>query len=443
MPKARGREGRGRVQIPAARPHQREVLDDDVRFKAMRWGRRRGKSRLMFRAAITGHGPKRIFEGISKGWPILWLAPDYPQSKAIWDEEIRPRFIGARGVKLNDSPPQSVELPNGGKLEIRSAEAVDGVRGKKFKGLLIDEAAFMEFFYAWRRVLRPTLTDYQGWAIVASTTEVGSDFNQLIREIDSKDKSRSEWKAWHGKTKDNPYLDQEELRLLYAEYPAGGSDAAQELDAELLDEHGTLFKREYFHSYQESNRHAMWVKGLRYPFLEIVFCVDLASSLKEKADYFCVTVYGLHETNEGLLKVGVLDMFYDHMEGPDQLDKLEAMSKHWAPNRVKIEATQYQLTSVQHLARRCPHLNISPCYPDKDKRSRAVPWAAAMSRGDVFWPVASSWLDDAMKQHLKFPNGKDDSRYIEDHDDIVDTGSLMGEELTLAGDEWKVRKVLR
>lgn len=443
MPRTKGKEGRGRVQIPAAREHQREVLDADWRFKAMRWGRRRGKSRLAFRAAITGHGPDRKFEGISRGWPILWLAPDYPQSKAIWDEEVRPRFIGARGVKLNDSPPQSVELPNGGKLEIRSAEAVDGVRGRKFKGIIVDEAAFMEFFYAWRRVLRPTLADYQGWALVGSTTEVGSDFNQLCREIETKDKSRSEWNCWHGKTKDNPYLDAEELRLLYAEYPIGGSDAAQELDAELLDEHGTLFKIEYFHDYQEANRQAMWVKGLRYPFLEIVVCVDLASSIKQKADYFVVTVFGLHETNEGVLKVGVLDMFYDHLEGPQQLDKLEATINAWQPNRTKIEATQYQLTAVQHLAQRLPHANIQAVYPDKDKRSRAVPWAAAMSRGDVFWPVAAAWKDDAVKQHLKFPNGKEDSRYLEDHDDIVDTGSLLGDELTLTGDLWQFRKVLR
>lgn len=446
------KQGRGRIQIPASLSHQIPIRDHPARFKANRFGRRWGKSRLMFQAAVTGHGPKdphtglRLHKGMARGGRGAWIGPDYPQTKAIWEEEILPRFEGARGVKTKKSPPFEVALPNGGHLEVRSAEAVDGIRGRKLDFLLVDEAAWMEFFYAWRRVLRPTLADSRGWAMVSSTTEVGSDFNQLIREIEAKDPTRSEWEAFHGKTRDNPKLSPEEVALLYAEYPPGGSDAAQELDAELLDEHGTLFKADYFHTYQQASRHAMWVDGVRLPFTEIVICVDLASSLKEKNDYFVVSVYGLHESffgEELRLKVGVLEIFFDHQEGPDQIDTLVNMCNHWQPNRVKIEATQYQLTAVQHLQRRMPKLQIIPTYPDKDKRSRAVPWAAAMARGDVYWPEKADWKEPAVKQHLKFPNGKDDSRYIEDHDDIVDTGSLIGEELTLAGDAWVVRKVRR
>lgn len=424
--------------------HQRTILDAKIRFKNLRCGRRWGKSRLMFRAAITGHGPQRCFPGIADGYgrSIVWLAPDYPQSKAIWEEEIKPRFQGAKGVQLNNSE-HVLELPNRGRLEIRSAEAIDGIRGRKLDGVLVDEAAFMEFFYAWRRVIRPTLTDRGGWAIVGSTTEIGSDFNQLVAEIEAKDPTREGWATWRGKSRDNPKLPPEEVRLLYAEYPPGGSDQLQELDAELLDAHGTLFKREYFHWYQEANRHAMWVQGLRYPFTEVVMCVDLASSLKETADYFVVSIFGLHETREGTLKVGVLKVVYDKLEGPGQIDLMEKLIKEWQPNRVKIEATQYQLTAIQHIKGRLPYANITPVYPDKDKRSRAVPWAGAMARGDVFWPAGADWLEDTIKQHTKFPNGKDGSRYIEDHDDIVDTGSLLGEELTLVGDTWETRKVIR
>lgn len=116
---------RNRVQIPASLSHQRPVRDDGYRFKAIRCGRRWGKSRFMFQAAVTGHGPKehglRKWKGMARGGRGVWLGPDYPQTKAIWEEEILPRFEGARGVRIKKSPPFEVELPNQGHLEVRSA----------------------------------------------------------------------------------------------------------------------------------------------------------------------------------------------------------------------------------------------------------------------------------------------------------------------------------
>jgi hypothetical protein len=391
-----------------------------------------------------------MYKGIVQGGQVAWLAPDFPQGKAIWDEEIRPRFGGARDVDVNNHD-RTVTLPNGGMLEMRSAENVDGMRGKggKLDGVIVDEAAFIrDFFYAWRRVIRPMLVDRGGWALITSTTNIGSDFNQLMAEIEAGQRPDQErWAPFRGRSRDNKRLPPEEVEALYKEYPPGGSDMMQELEAELLDTHGALFRDEFWKYADQMNEHAMWIKGIRYAFLEKVIYVDLAASIKQTADYFAWMCAGLTGTlREGGRKAGILDLQYDHREGPDQVKDLVAAIQKWRPSRVVIEAVQYQLTMVQHVEAHntIAGVSIEPFYPDTDKRSRAVPGAAAMARGDVWWQTGEAYLTDAKKQARKFPNGKKDSRYIEDHDDIVDLISLLGLDLYPGGaEQWRVRRVVR
>ena len=55
-----------------------------------------------------------------------------------------------------------------------------------------------------------------------------------------------------------------------------------------------------------------------------------------------------------------------------------------------------------------------------------------VSRGEVFLPLSAPWKESWLAQHAKFPNGKDKSPRIEDHDDMVDTGSMLADVLTIA-----------
>lgn len=54
-----------------------------------------------------------------------------------------------------------------------------------------------------------------------------------------------------------------------------------------------------------------------------------------------------------------------------------------------------------------------------------------VSRGEVFLPLSAQWKEPWLVQHTKFPNGKDKSLRIEDHDNMVDTGSMLANVLTL------------
>lgn len=235
------------IVIPLPHAGQRAVLAHPARYKILRCGRRWGKSRMSLIAAVLGHGPivadEPRWPGIAQGVDVVWLTPDYPQSRAIWREEIVPRFRGRPGVELNETE-RRVTIAGGGTLELRSAEAVDSLRGRKLGGIVIDEAAHMDLEAAWFNVIRPALTDLAGWAIIPSTPNGGHDgnpehrvpsyFNQLCERAAAGDLG-ADWMHWHQSTRMNPLLPPAEVDALYAEYPDAASvQRQQELDALLV-----------------------------------------------------------------------------------------------------------------------------------------------------------------------------------------------------------------
>jgi hypothetical protein len=155
----------------------------------------------------------------------MWLAPDYPQARAIWREELLPRLSNRPGILLAETE-RRVTLASGGSLEIRSAEAIDSVRGRGLDGVIVDEAAHLDLGYAWRQVLRPALSNpgRRGWAILISSPNGGPDgnaqhvtpsfFNQMCeRALDGR--LGSDWGYWTARTRDNPLLEDAECRALY------------------------------------------------------------------------------------------------------------------------------------------------------------------------------------------------------------------------------------
>lgn len=239
--------------LPAPLPHQRSVLSHPSKRKLWRAGRRTGKTRAALLAAVDGHGPRN-----PQGWPtlpgmlqsgdILWLSPDYPQSAAIWREEILPRFEGLPGVTVSRSE-RRLEIQSLGTLELRSAEAIDGIRGRRFSGVIVDEAAFLDLEQALGAVILPTLVDRDGWLMVIGSPNGGHDgnsakrvpsyFNLLCEEVEAG--ARPTWATWHNRTEDNRTLASEVIAALRAEYPEGSLTAQQELDALLVAGGGRFY----------------------------------------------------------------------------------------------------------------------------------------------------------------------------------------------------------
>lgn len=258
------------ICVPGLLAHQAPIADHPARNKLVRAGRRFGKSRLALYCAVLGHGPDGALRGLVAGLDVIWLAPDYPQAATIWKEDVLRLFSGYPQVQINQQS-HSVTLPNGATLYVRSAEAIEGIRGmgKRLGGIVVDEAAHLDLEYALRNVLRPALLDNQGWLLLVSTPYAGSYFNALCTEVTSGARG-DDWQHWHGTPWDNPKLSREEIAQLVGEYPVDSPQLQQEVHAELITAGGGLAFPEWrtdLHVVRaEPASHARWFAGMDWGY---------------------------------------------------------------------------------------------------------------------------------------------------------------------------------
>ena len=135
---------------------QQTISDDSARFRVVAAGRRFGKTFLAINelAKYARHPNKRI----------LSIANTYRQVKGtIWDE-LKNQMYRVNWVKKVNESDLSIELINGSKIFLRSAENKDALRGAKYDFIVMDECADINPD-TWYSVLRPTLADSKGHAL--------------------------------------------------------------------------------------------------------------------------------------------------------------------------------------------------------------------------------------------------------------------------------------
>jgi hypothetical protein len=247
----------GELLLPEPVGKQLEWLESPATRKVLRVGRRGSKTRFAFLAALTGHGPgwddgTPAMGGVLQGGDVVWIAQNYTNlSTVLWREEIVPRMGHLPFVTLKVQT-HDVEIPGLGALMLRSGdrEAIDSIRGigKRLKGVIVDEAAWLDLRGALQDVILPALIDNGGWLIIMSTTNAGNDggyddtgapqipsyFNLLCLEIQAGKRS-AEWQEFTGTAYDNPTLSPAAIDELIAEYTPESPKLRQEVFAELLE----------------------------------------------------------------------------------------------------------------------------------------------------------------------------------------------------------------
>jgi len=187
------------IEIPEPHINQEPILESDARFVVLMCGRRFGKSELSQIKLIT----KAI-----QGEQIAYITPTYKLAKQFYE-------------KLSASLPyQSKDLkiyfPNGGMVEFFTGERLDNLRGRKFHGVIVDEASFIsDLEDGWLNSIRPTLTDYKGWALFLSTPRGKNFFYSLFMKG-----GEPNWKSFKFTTFDNPYIDKDEIEEARRQLPA-------------------------------------------------------------------------------------------------------------------------------------------------------------------------------------------------------------------------------
>lgn len=176
----------------------------------------------------------RVLSGRNRlGW---WVSPTYRQAKVAW----RYFFLLFRRsgiIRSFNRSDLTVYLILGCRIEFRSAEIPDNLRGEGVHALVLDEFASMAK-ETWQEVLRPVLIDTKGEAVFIGTPKGMNWASALFFRAQSGDDP--EWKAWRFSTYSNPYIDHAELRKVEAETPE--SVVRQEIYAEPMENADAVFR---------------------------------------------------------------------------------------------------------------------------------------------------------------------------------------------------------
>jgi predicted phage terminase large subunit-like protein len=362
-------------------------------------------------SVVQGHGPAdspRI--GALQGGNVWWVCPTYNISNQIW-RDLKKALIGAWVEKSEVE--RRIVLPGGGSITVRSTDNPDSLRGSGLDGLVIDEAAYVKED-AWAEALRPALSDREGWCIFISTPQGRNWFWKLFERVPK----LGDWARWQRPTADNPKIPQTEIEA--AKLELGPYKFAQEYEAQFIAPGAHQFKPEWFKYFTVDPSTGFYqllqsngdLKTVAPQDLFRFATTDLATSLKETADYSVVSVFGVTPEADLL----VLDVQRSRMAGPDHINLLNRVYQKWHPGYIGIEKTGFQLSVVQTALRE--GLPVRPIPADKDKVSRASSILARFAAGTVYARDSAPWLPDWEEELLNFPNG--------DHDDQVDTMSMAG-----------------
>jgi len=133
---------------------------------------------------------------------------------------------------------------------------------------------------------------------------------------------------------------------------------------------------------------------------------DPAASTKDTADYFVLATWALTKENDLIL----LNLLRTRLEGPDQVNLFKQQYQKWSPAFQAVESVGLGKTLYQMLVRE--GLPVRELKPDKDKVTRALPAAARMESGCIYFLHSAPWLGEFESELLSFPTGA--------HDDQVD-----------------------
>lgn len=267
-------------------------------------------------------------DGLFLGEPVSWYEPEYKSLTENW------QWFCKTFYPMTDRKSEiehRLELSNGAIFEMWSLVADKDVsRGRKYGRVVINEAAKIPCLeYSWNAVIRVTLADLRGGAMIGSTPKGRNFFWQLYQRCE--DPKEKDWKGFHFTTYDNPYIDRSELDEMKRTLPE--IIYRQEVLAEFIDDQGGVFRR-----VQE----AATLSPLSAPAEngQYIAGVDVASSI----DYTVVSVLDVM-SNEMVY----IDRF-NRVDYNVLVDRLAALSTKWKLGAMKVEANSIGQPVIDQLS---------------------------------------------------------------------------------------------
>jgi hypothetical protein len=303
------------------------------RFKALRCGRRFGK---------TEFAKTWIADALVRGGECAWLAPQHK----TWSETYVELVDFLRPILKDRSKSSGVLRPiTGGRLDFWTLENAIAGRGRRYRRVVIDEAAFAKdgetnvdgsMMDIWEKSIKPTLFDYGGEALACSNS-AGKNPDNFFYNICTD--PRYGFTEFHATTMDNPTLPKRSLSESLEEW---GLRREQFIAALKADNDPLVYAQEYLAEFVDWSGVAFFSQenllenGQPVPYpraCELVFAViDTASKTGTNNDATAVTFFakGLPKSHPLL----ILDWDIVQIEGatletwlPTVFEKLEQLSR--------------------------------------------------------------------------------------------------------------------
>jgi hypothetical protein len=234
------------VTLPMLHPGQAEAFYKTVEhdYVAIRCGRRWGKTQLIETIAC---------DAVCKGWPVGIFAPDYKILSETYYEMLtmlQPITVSASRID------GVIRCTTGGRVDFWTLENERAGRSRKYKKVLIDEAAFgkANVMQIWETAIKPTLIDLSGTCLVASNTN-GSDPANFLYQICNNPKYG--FVEYQAPTHSNPYLPLRQAHETDDEYQARRKFEMDKLQA---SNHPLVYQQEYLAEFVDWSGFAFFEK---------------------------------------------------------------------------------------------------------------------------------------------------------------------------------------
>jgi len=374
-------------------PKQIEVFTDPRRFKIVVAGRRFGKSHLAASVAVA-EALRTDLNGYDlrdKG--VFLIAPTHDQAKRIyWSHLMRLTQPIQSRVDRNTG---RIEFTNERWIEVRGADKPDSLRGVGLSYAVLDEFASMKP-NVWEEIIRPALADVQGGALFIGTPAGKNHFYQLVLESEQ---DPAEWGVWRFKSRENPFLNKEEIAKAAANMTA--EQFAQEFEASFAGSGTGLLRQDWIKMELEPTGPGYYAMAV-----DLAGFVDAAEAGKYKrTDNTAIAVVKVHEGGWHVKDIragqwGIREC---------ALQILKA-AKDYGVRRVGIEKGMALNAIGPYMQDRMKAINfypeIVPLWHGGNKKVDRVVWALAgrLEKGRMTFELGAPWLVDFIEEYSDFPN---------------------------------------
>ena len=185
--------------MPLSAP-QLLVAECPIRFRVVVAGRRVGKTMLAIREMCKfARLPDRN---------VWYLTNSRQQAKSLVWNKLKKKLKSLNWIRSTNESELSIELINGSRISLKSAEQGDNLRGESLDFICIDEFCDIDLETVWAQIIRASLSDRKGHALFTGTPKAG---NQYARDLYDNYLSRKGWMSFSFTTAQGGFVDEEEI----------------------------------------------------------------------------------------------------------------------------------------------------------------------------------------------------------------------------------------